>query len=113
MIRRGFWLVAGAAIGVTGYRKASRLVHSVWPARPPLPARPGAALVPAGAAPRPPVITGRSVLAAAAAAGRGTAQGVAFARDVREGMAEYLERQGVQTGRTLDSQRGRPQPGRS
>jgi hypothetical protein len=118
MIRRGFWLVAGAAIGVTGYRKATRVAQSLWPARPPLPARParpgrpGAALVPAGAAPRPPVITGRGVLAAAAAAGRGTVQGVAFARDVREGMAEYLERQGVDTGRTLDSQRGRPQPGR-
>ena len=24
MIRRGFWLLAGAALGVTGYRKASR-----------------------------------------------------------------------------------------
>ena len=58
---------------------------------------------------RPPVITGRSLLAAAAAAGRGTAQGVAFARDVREGMAEYLDRQGVDAGRTLGSQRGEPQ----
>jgi hypothetical protein len=55
------------------------------------------------------VITGRSLLAAAAAAGRGTAHGVAFARDVREGMAEYLDRQGVDAGRTLGSQRGEPQ----
>ena len=29
MIRRGFWLVAGAALGVTGYRKASRLTQAV------------------------------------------------------------------------------------
>jgi hypothetical protein len=105
MIRRGFWLVTGAAIGVTGYRRANRLARSFFPARP------AGAVAPAGAA-RPPVITGRSVLAAAAAAGRGTAQGIAFARDVRDGMAEYLDRQGPQAGRTLDSQRGAPQPGR-
>jgi hypothetical protein len=29
MIRRGFWLLAGAALGVTGYRKATRLVHTL------------------------------------------------------------------------------------
>ena len=104
MIRRGFWLVAGAAIGVSGYRRASRLARSVFPDRP------GHALAaPAGGPARTPVITGRSLLAAAATAGRGTAQGVAFARDVREGMAEYLDRQGEQAGRSLDSQRGAPQ----
>jgi hypothetical protein len=100
MIRRGFWVAVGAAIGVSGYRRASRLARTVFPARP------GGALVtgPAGRG-RPTVITGRSLLAAAASAGRGTAQGVAFARDVREGVAEYLDRQGEQAGRTLDSQR--------
>ncbi|HMG62722.1 MAG TPA: hypothetical protein VK599_07220 [Streptosporangiaceae bacterium] len=99
MIRRGFWVAVGAAIGVSGYRRASRLARTVFPARP------GSALVtgPAGRA-RPAVITGRGLLAAAASAGRGTAQGVAFARDVREGVAEYLDRQD-QDGRTLDSQR--------
>ena len=104
MIRRGFWVAVGAAIGVSGYRRATRLARTVFPARP------GTALAtgrPAGA--RPALITGRSLLAAAATAGRGTAQGVAFARDVREGVAEYLDRQGDQaTGRTLDSQRGGP-----
>jgi hypothetical protein len=102
MIRRGFWVAVGAVLGVSGYRRASRLARTVFPARP------GSALAagrPAGA--RPTLITGRSLLAAAASAGRGTAQGVAFARDVREGVAEYLDRQGDQaTGRTLDSQRG-------
>jgi hypothetical protein len=93
MIRRGFWVAVGAAIGVSGYRRASRLARTVFPARP------GSALA-TGA--RPTLITGRSLLAAAASAGRGTAQGVAFARDVREGVAEYLERQGDQAGRTLD-----------
>jgi len=29
MIRRGFWLLAGAALGVTGYRKASRLLQAL------------------------------------------------------------------------------------
>jgi hypothetical protein len=29
MIRRGFWLLAGAALGVAGYRKASRLARTV------------------------------------------------------------------------------------
>jgi len=29
MIRRGFWLFAGAALGVTGYRKASRLMQAL------------------------------------------------------------------------------------
>jgi hypothetical protein len=101
MIRRGFWVAVGAAIGVSGYRRASRLARTVFPVRP------GTALAtgPSGRT-RPPAITGRSLLAAAASAGRGTAQGVAFARDVREGMAEYLDRQGDEAGRTLDSQRG-------
>jgi hypothetical protein len=101
MIRRGFWVAVGAAIGVSGYRRASRLARSVFPARP------GSALaVPAAAHSQPPVITGRGLLAAAASAGRGTAQGVAFARDVREGVAEYLDRQADEAGRSLDSQRG-------
>ncbi|HEY3976534.1 MAG TPA: hypothetical protein VGM79_04615 [Streptosporangiaceae bacterium] len=100
MIRRGFWMAVGAAIGVSGYRRASRLARTVFPAGP------GSALAagPGGRA-RPPAITGRGLLAAAASAGRGTAQGAAFARDVRAGMAEYLDRQGDQAGRTLGSQR--------
>jgi hypothetical protein len=100
MIRRGFWVAVGAAIGVSGYRRASRLARSIFPARP------GSALA-AGSSgrARPALITGRSLLAAAATAGRGTAQGVAFARDVREGVAEYLDRQGDEAGRTLGSQR--------
>jgi hypothetical protein len=31
-MRRGFWLVAGAALGVTGYRRASRLARRISPA---------------------------------------------------------------------------------
>jgi hypothetical protein len=29
MIRRGFWLVTGAALGVTGYRRAGRLARTI------------------------------------------------------------------------------------
>jgi hypothetical protein len=90
MIRRGFWMAVGAALGVSGYRRASRLARTVFPAGA------GTALAArSGGRARPPAITGRSLLAAAASAGRGTAQGVAFARDVREGMAEYFDRQGT------------------
>jgi hypothetical protein len=97
MMRRGFWMAVGAALGVSGYRRAGRLARTVFP---------GTALAArSGGRARPPAITGRSLLAAADSAGRGTAQGVAFARDVREGMAEYLDRQGDQAGRTLGSQR--------
>ena len=54
MIRRAIWLLAGAALGVAGYRRLSRLLTM-------------------GQARR-----------------RGGAAG--FARDVRTGMAEYMER---------------------
>jgi hypothetical protein len=99
MIRRGLWLAAGAALGVTGYRRASRLLR-------PLAGPPGRA-----AAAGRPVVPGRGLLAAAASAGRSTARGVAFARDVRDGMADYLDRQPVRTGRTLEGQQDGGQPG--
>jgi hypothetical protein len=104
MIRRGFWLVVGATLGVSGYRKASRLVHSLGPA--PRRGEPGH-----GGPARRPALTGRRVLAGAARAGRSTAEGAAFVRDVRDGMAEYLDRLDHEPGRTLESQQGRPAPG--
>lgn len=36
MIRRGFWLVVGAALGVTGYRRAGKLARALQPGRRPL-----------------------------------------------------------------------------
>jgi hypothetical protein len=63
MIRRLFWMIVGAVLGVSGYRKAATLAHAVSPAR----ARARAA--------------GRLARGARATAG--------FARDVREGMAIY------------------------
>jgi hypothetical protein len=116
VIRRGFWLVTGAALGVTGYRRASRLLQSFRPHQ----AGPGAsgrgasgrgasgrvvlrAPGPRAAGP----LTGRRVLAGAARAGRGAAASAAFVRDVREGVAEYLDQQDSGSGRTLEGQQGR------
>ena len=109
MLRRLFWLLAGAVLGVTGYRRATRLARSL---------RPGGAARPAARA-------------VAAVLGPGLAparDGVGpFLADVRDGMDEYLDRHAPQTGPTLDSQpaarpplasplvppRGGPQRGRS
>ena len=99
MIRRGFWLVTGAALGVTGYRRASRLLQSFRPHQ----AGPGGRVVLRSPAP----LTGRRVLAGAARAGRGAAASAAFVRDVREGVAEYLDQQESGAPRTLESQQGR------
>jgi hypothetical protein len=133
MIRRGFWLLAGAALGVTGYRKATRLVQAVTgqsllggPAAAP---QPGAVRRPAAThtgragraqpqlvAPRP----GRPARLAvtpsaskpatvtpaariAAAAARATAA-AGFVRDVRVGMAEYWDLHRSESDRTLGSQ---------
>jgi len=101
VIRRGFWLVAGAALGVTGYRRASRLLQSFRPRQ----AGPAASGRVVPRAPGP--LTGRRVLAGAARAGRGAAASAAFVRDVREGVAEYLDQQDSGPGRTLESQPGR------
>jgi len=83
MIRRGFWLALGAALGVSGYRRARRLAQS------------------------------GGLVAVAASAGRSAVHGAAFARDVRDGMAQYqaagnLDRQRSRAGRTLDRQQRPP-----
>jgi hypothetical protein len=106
MIRRGFWLVLGATLGVAGYRRASRLARSLTQAAAPRASVPAGRLVL-----RAPEVSGRSVLAGAARAGRYAAEGAAFVRDVREGVAEYRERQDPEAGRTLESQQGRSHQG--
>ena len=106
MIRRGFWLVTGAALGVTGYRRASRLLQSFRP-RQAGPAASGRVVLRAPGPRAPGPHTGRRVLAGAARAGRGAAASAAFVRDVREGVAEYLDQQDSGPGRTLESQPGR------
>ena len=90
MIRRGFWLTAGAVAGIYGYRRVSavgrRLSASLNPASP------GTGKVSATRA-RPGAI----------AVARETFR---FTRDVREGMELYRARQSVPAGPTLSTDRG-------
>lgn len=95
MIRRGFWLAAGAVTGIYGYRRVSavgrRLSASLNPAEP-------AAALPQGAR--------RAQSARLARRGRRGAIGVAretyrFTRDVREGMDLYMARHSAPAGSTL------------
>jgi hypothetical protein len=119
MIRRGFWLAAGAVLGITGYRKATRLVRALsgqaQPARSAavLPTAARASLVarqtrlalPARSAPRP---GGRAASVAASAA-----SAAGFVRDVREGMAEYWDLHRGELDRTLGSRGDRSSSGDS
>jgi hypothetical protein len=115
MIRRGFWLVAGAAIGVAGYRKATRLARMLS----------GQTGVLSGqtSVPRLTPGTGASVTPWPVRLGSGARSSAAFVRDVRAGMAEYRAGQANgsalhngQIGRSLGSRSpenpgGQAQPG--
>jgi hypothetical protein len=91
MIRRGFWLVAGAAIGVAGYRKATRLART-------LAGQPNVQRLTQGSR--------ASVAPWPVRLGAGARSAAAFAHDVRAGMAEYRaehagpESVGYRAGRT-------------
>jgi hypothetical protein len=107
MIRRSVWLGLGAMLGIASYRRAARLVRSVAPAVPaPQPAEPPAQRHSATGQ-----IASRVAIRSARAIGAGTAS---FARDVRAGMAEYLDssdeymnRHAGRLGNTLVGQRAR------
>jgi hypothetical protein len=133
MIRRGFWLFAGAALGVTGYRKATRLVqaltgqgllggpvapqqrqavrqpaapHAVRPGRAQSQLVPPRLALPAQLASKPGRVKSTPVTPAAriaAAAARATVA-AGFVRDVRDGMAEYWDLHRSESDRTLGSQ---------
>jgi hypothetical protein len=78
MIRRATWLVLGAAAGIAGYRKLARAAKTLLPQ--------GELLGP---------VSRRSTRDARPrrASGRGADAGTAaFVRDVRAGMADYLDR---------------------
>jgi hypothetical protein len=81
VIRRLFWLLAGAVLGVTGYRRAGRLARSL---------RPASAIRPAGRVLRAVAWPGHG---ATARPGSRTApgRGAAFLADVRDGMEIYLD----------------------
>ncbi len=105
MIRRGFWLVTGAALGVTGYRRASRLA----PVLPPR-ARPGRSCC----ALRVRALRARSPAAACwpAPPGPGAGRPRAPRSPATCGRAwqSIWISQGAGPGRTLESQPGRTQP---
>jgi hypothetical protein len=107
MIRRGFWFAAGAALGVMGYRRATRLAREL-----------GLGLdgPPAGGQTRQNddsrQVRGSGSLTGhprhrAPARPRGAIASVAsatlFARDVRDGMAEYWSLHRGELTRTLGS----------
>jgi hypothetical protein len=118
VIRRGFWLAAGAVLGIAGYRQARQLGEALTgrgqralagkqsallpPRRRALPGQ-HAALAgrPSASARRRSATDGRLLPVRAAA--RGVAV-LSFVRDVREGMAEYLVRHNDTAGSTLGSQ---------
>jgi len=104
MIRRGFWLAAGATLGVMGYRRASRLARELGlgsdgraaagrthPSDGTRQVRGSGNLTPHPAPARP-----RGAIASVAAA-------AVFVRDVREGMAEYWSLHRGELARTLGS----------
>ena len=104
MIRRGFWLTAGAVTGIYGYRRASAVGRRLSgltrgaPAGASGPARSspaGTSTARTGAVMRD---RRRSALMGAVVAARET---VRFSRDVREGMELYMARHSAPAGSTL------------
>ncbi|HEX7162105.1 MAG TPA: hypothetical protein VF223_12830 [Trebonia sp.] len=88
MIRRGFWLVVGAAGGIMGYRRVSSLGRQVSETLGARQARPGRQAH--QARPR-------------AAERHWARETIRFTRDVREGMDLYSVRQAAKRGPTLGS----------
>jgi hypothetical protein len=108
VIRRGFWFAAGAVAGIAGYRRASRAVRTMLPQADllaPLGRRLAGLTVRHALGPgvRPQDLGGangpvtRRVAAGKVAAGqraanhKAAAGTAAFIRDVRAGMADYLD----------------------
>jgi hypothetical protein len=84
VIRRGFWLLLGAVVGVTGYRKAVRVA-------------------------RHPNLAARGTVRTARDAARAARETARFARDVRDGMDEYMARHPRQDRPTLSGHGNRHQ----
>lgn len=135
-MRRGLWLAAGAVLGVAGYRRATRMVDTLAHGglRAFVPAGqhrggsrglvpPGQQRAGSGSAGRR-AVHGSATAVTAAVAGRpdstgfstpgrpaSTASKIAatagFVRDVREGMAEYLELHHRELARNLGSRSNR------
>jgi len=111
VIRRGFWLVAGAATGIYGYRRVSAVGRRLSASLNPAP--PAAALTQSAQSAQ----SARTVQSAARQ-GRRTAIRAAretyrFTRDVREGMDLYMARHSEPSDSTLNIDHDpRPKDGR-
>jgi hypothetical protein len=138
MMRRGFWLVTGAVLGVTGYRKATRLARTITgspvPSRSLTPAPGTAASGPRAVSSGPRAVAsgpravpsappaqvpsasralGTAALRLGPAAFRQARSAAGFARDVRDGMADYRDLHGRQLGRSLGSRSPQQPAGRA
>jgi hypothetical protein len=82
MIRRGSWLLLGAVLGISGYRRLTRAAKALMPQGELASQLRGRAEATGQAAAGP----------SRRAAGRAGAETIAFVRDVRTGMADYLDR---------------------
>jgi hypothetical protein len=115
-MRRGFWLAAGAVLGVAGYRRATRLLAGLSH---------GAAVEAPRAAVQGHGSAGRRGAPVSRAATRSRPESasrlasavtrigaaVGFARDVRDGMAEYLELHQRELARNLGDRSNRTSSG--
>ncbi|MGH3195328.1 MAG: hypothetical protein ACRDNT_05230 [Streptosporangiaceae bacterium] len=96
MIRRGFWLTAGAVSGIWGYRRVAAVGRRV-----------SASLTPGGTLKL--TDTRAGARSASQRAGRGAVtlarETHRFTRDVREGMELYMARHPAPAGSTLSTDR--------
>ena len=90
MIRRGFWLTAGAVTGIWGYRRVAATGRRL-----------SASLTPGST-----LSTSRQARRGAIALARETC---CFTRDVREGMELYMTRHRAAAGSALSTDRTQPQ----
>jgi hypothetical protein len=112
MIRRGFWLAAGAVTGIYGYRRVSAIGRRLSASLNPSGLNPSglnpSGLKSSGFKPSGLNPSGPTQGAALARRGRRGAIGLAretfrFTRDVREGMELYKVRHSVPAGSTLST----------
>ena len=108
MIRRGFWLVAGAATGIYGYRRVSAVGRRLSASLNPAP--PAAALTKSAQSAQSVQSAARQGRRTAIRAARETYR---FTRDVREGMDLYMARHSEPPDSTLNIDHDpRPKDGR-
>jgi hypothetical protein len=98
MIRRGFWLTAGAVSGIWGYRRVAAAGRRV-----------SASLTPGGTLKLTDTRAGAGARSASRRASRGAVtlarETYRFTRDVREGMELYTARRPAPAGSTLSTER--------